>query len=1413
MRAKNQFTLCFLLVHSAFCISARAQGTAFTYQGRLNDSGVAAAGIYDFRFTLYDRLFGGSAVGWPVTNSPTAVSNGLFVVTLDFDTNFPGAPRWLEIEVRTNGGGAFTTLSPRQQITRTPYAIQSTYAALASGVSGGVSAAQLYGTISSNNIAAGSITTTMLATGSVGANQLAAGAVTTAALAENAVTGSKIAMIGAVTGQITFTNPTPSNFDRFGSAIAPFGTDRILIGAPYATDLNVNHGDAYLFSASGSLLTTFSNLSLNHYFGISVAAVGSDRVLIGKPGESTLAYQSGVAHLFTTNGALLVTFTNPTPADSDWFGSSVAAVGNDRVLISAYRDDTGATDTGAAYLFSTNGTLLTTFTNPAAAFDGRFGLSVAAVGNDRVLIGAIANDFGALNAGAAYLFSTNGTLLTTFTNPAPAAADLFGNAVAVVGNDRILIGAYADDAGATDAGSAYLFSTNGALLATFTNPTPANGDNFGYSVAAVGNDYVLIGARWDDTGATNAGAAYLFRTNGVLNMTLTNPAPANGDQFGYAVAVVGNGGLLVGANEDSAGATNTGAAYLFNFEAYAPGLIAEGVRAGGINAAMLAGNAVTGAALADGAVSSNELAFGAVTADALADGAVGSTALASGAVTTAALANGSVTADKVATVSNWFALTIPNPTPASGDAFGRTVAAFGSERVLVGDPWDDTGAGNAGAAYLFSANGDLLTTFANPVPGLNDNFGASVAAFGSDRVMIASPFAEVAATDSGALYLFSANGILLATFANPTPGADEFGGAMAAVGTDRVLVGARLDDTGANNAGVAYLLSSNAVTRTFTNPTPFADDYFGVSVAGLGTDRVLIGAIGDASGGNLGGAAYLFSTNGTLLTTFTNPTPASGDNFGSALASVGTDRVLIGAPGDDTGAMNAGVAYLFRTNGTLLTTFTNPTPSSGEGFGASIAAGGGDLLLFGVPVESTGAPQAGAAYLFDTNGALLTTLTNPTPANTDEFGKALAAVASNRFIVGAPGDDTGGLNSGSAYLYSIEDFMEELVADAVRARSITTASLEDGAVTLAKLDSTIGVWTRSGDNVYRTVGNVGVGTNSPQAKLHVAGGDIVAGGNMGVGTTAPAYRVHVVSPESRLRLETTSGFNYAATEYATDARTWHSGTAGSGVINGLSGKYYIFDGTVNATRMVIDQSGNMGVGTLSPGATLEVRTTSGTGNAIRFGYFTGGTGNLIAGPSRVAIATEDLVERLSIRQGSGNVGLGLTDPVYRLQLATDSAGKPNGGSWANSSDARLKKNIAPITNALERLTRLRGVTFEWRNPEDHADQCGPQGGFIAQEVETEFPNWITEVDAAERDRALTQNGKVKSLTLPFEFDALIVEALRELEQKQEAKLARELKRRDAENAELRQTVKELKEIVKAMSEKLERGAKITPADP
>ena len=126
-------------------------------------------------------------------------------------------------------------------------------------------------------------------------------------------------------------------------------------------------------------------------------------------------------------------------------------------------------------------------------------------------------------------------------NPNPSASDEFGRRVGISGNN-VVIGAHLDDTSTTDSGAAYVFAADtGNLGATILNPTPANSDQFGGSVAIDGNN-IVIGAPNDDTGAGNAGSAYLFDTSGTLLRTYNNPTPSGSfpEFFGSSVAISGN---------------------------------------------------------------------------------------------------------------------------------------------------------------------------------------------------------------------------------------------------------------------------------------------------------------------------------------------------------------------------------------------------------------------------------------------------------------------------------------------------------------------------------------------------------------------------------------------------------------------------------------------------------------------------------------------------------------------------------------------------------------------------------------------------------------------------------------------------------------------------------------------------------
>jgi hypothetical protein len=110
----------------AATVAGQPLGTAFTYQGRLVDGGVPADGVYDFQLALFDAAVGGTQVGPTLTMEDVTVAQGLFTVAPDFGAVFPGDKRFLEAGVRPGASsGAFTILSPRQELTPTPGAVFS----------------------------------------------------------------------------------------------------------------------------------------------------------------------------------------------------------------------------------------------------------------------------------------------------------------------------------------------------------------------------------------------------------------------------------------------------------------------------------------------------------------------------------------------------------------------------------------------------------------------------------------------------------------------------------------------------------------------------------------------------------------------------------------------------------------------------------------------------------------------------------------------------------------------------------------------------------------------------------------------------------------------------------------------------------------------------------------------------------------------------------------------------------------------------------------------------------------------------------------------------------------------------------------------------------------------------------------
>ncbi|MCH8009736.1 MAG: FG-GAP repeat protein [Chloroflexi bacterium] len=222
----------------------------------------------------------------------------------------------------------------------------------------------------------------------------------------------------------------------------------------------------------------------------------------------------------------------------DFFGFPVA-VNGDTAVVGASGEATGGSFAGAAYVFQRNeggvsnwGEVKKLTASDAEASD-LFGISVA-ISGDTALVGAQSEDAGGVGAGAAYVFQRNlggagnwGELKKLISSDAEAG-DRFGNNVAV-GGDRVLVGAVVEDAGGTDAGAAYVFGRdeggpdNWGELKKLTASDAQADDNLGSRVAFNG-DTAVVGASREDAGGNNAGAVYVFDLQGAKSTATNTPA-------------------------------------------------------------------------------------------------------------------------------------------------------------------------------------------------------------------------------------------------------------------------------------------------------------------------------------------------------------------------------------------------------------------------------------------------------------------------------------------------------------------------------------------------------------------------------------------------------------------------------------------------------------------------------------------------------------------------------------------------------------------------------------------------------------------------------------------------------------------------------------------------------------------------
>ncbi|MCH7720671.1 MAG: FG-GAP repeat protein, partial [Planctomycetes bacterium] len=307
----------------------------------------------------------------------------------------------------------------------------------------------------------------------------------------------------------------------------------------------------------------------NDRFGTSVALSGDVLVVGAEDDDNENGAEAGSVYVYRLVGADWIEEAKLLASDGesdDSFGYSVAVDG-DVILVGAARDDSGS-----VYVYRFDGTdwiQETKLVQSDAGIDDTFFGSSVAIDGALAVVGA-----SGFATGSAYIYRFDGS---DWVEEAELLAsdgqegDLFGQSVAVSG-DTAIIGAYWDMDNAINpgSGSAYVYRFDGLDWIEQIKLVPADnadGDMFGYAVAMSG-DLAIIGAPADDPNGQDSGSAYVYSREGTDWVELAKLVASDGagdDDFGWSVGITGHW-VIVGARRDDENATNSGSAYLYRFD-------------------------------------------------------------------------------------------------------------------------------------------------------------------------------------------------------------------------------------------------------------------------------------------------------------------------------------------------------------------------------------------------------------------------------------------------------------------------------------------------------------------------------------------------------------------------------------------------------------------------------------------------------------------------------------------------------------------------------------------------------------------------------------------------------------------------------------------------------------------------------
>jgi len=440
--------------------SAAAQTAAFTYQGRLTDGGTAANGNYDLQFGLWDSVSGGSQIGSTQTISNVGVSSGIFTVTLDFGSGaFPGADRFLEISARMSGASAFILLTPRQQITSTPYAVKSGNATNADTATNAV---QLGGIAASQYVQANDARLTDSRPPTSGSSNYIQNGTNQQANSYFNISGDGVAGGGLAGNTVSATVQYNLKGGRVISTGPPATTGNFLVGPVSGASLTNGINNSFFGESAGAATTTGGG---NSFFGFRAGRANTfpnNNSFFGN--SAGLSNTTGDGNSFFGGN---VGFSNSTGSNNSFFGTASGfsnTTGSDNSFFGA-----GAGQTNTANSNSFFGSL-TGRLNSSGAGNSFFGAQAGAANTTANL-----NSFFGASAGSSNTTGSGNSFfgyLSGFSNTTASGNSFFGTGSGgfnTTGGSNSFFGHGAGQTNDTGDNNAFFGTSAGALTTSSFN--------------------------------------------------------------------------------------------------------------------------------------------------------------------------------------------------------------------------------------------------------------------------------------------------------------------------------------------------------------------------------------------------------------------------------------------------------------------------------------------------------------------------------------------------------------------------------------------------------------------------------------------------------------------------------------------------------------------------------------------------------------------------------------------------------------------------------------------------------------------------------------------------------------------------------------------------------------------------------